>query len=343
MKNLHAKDAIKYQVVELCGLFGVSKQAYYKYDELAAAHARASEAFALEYTLKVRSKDHGIGGVKVWGMYAEYFKEVPHLGRDAFLALLDAHGLMIRIRFKKPHTTDSTHGLPTYPNIVKDLIPTRPNQLWVSDLTYIAIWLNKTEYIFCYLTLIMDAYTKEIVGYSVGPSLEAKYSVVALKMALKRLEGIPPEDIDLIHHSDRGIQYVSEEYTKILKASNIRISMTETGDPKDNAEAERLNNTIKNELWKGVRFTSMKEVIDNLCDTVDFYNNERPHMSLDLKTPAEAALGTGEIKKRWVSRRENAIKEKQRTTSSLLIPENSLPLSTNWQESPSGLFPSVNP
>ena len=326
-------------------MFGVSKQAYYKHDELAAARLRASEAFALEYALEVRSKDPGMGGVKIWNMYVKYFKDVPHLGRDAFLALLDAHGLKIRTRFRKPRTTDSTHGLPTFPNIVKDFIPTRPNQLWVSDLTYVVIWLSETEYTFCYLTLIMDAYTKEIVGYSVGPTLEAKYSIVALKMALKHLEDVPLEKIDLIHHSDRGVQYVSAEYTGMLKSNNIRISMTESGDPKDNAEAERLNNTIKNELWKDVRFTSIREVIDKLQDTVYFYNNERPHMSLDMKTPAEVAQGLGEIKKRWVSRRENAIKEKQRTATPLPIPEKSLPLLACCHGSPSssGRIPSVNP
>ena len=175
------------------------------------------------------------------------------------------------------------------------------------------------------------------MGWSVGPTLDTKYPIQALKMALKRLDG--QEVIDLIHHSDRGCQYASLQYIKLLKDNHIRISMTETGDPKDNAQAERINNTMKNELLKGIRFTCKEEVIDAVEQAVDFYNNERPHMSIDMMTPAMAAFCEGEIKKRWVSYREKAIREQQ---TALEIPGNSLPLPL-VQGSPSGLRPSVNP
>ena len=155
-------------------------------------------------------------------------------------------------------------------------------------------------------------------------------------MALKRISG--KKDIELIHHSDRGCQYASSDYIKLLNDNHIQISMTESGDPKDNAQAERINNTMKNELFKDIRFSRIAEVVAAVTHAVDFYNNERPHMSIDMMTPAEAAFCEGEIKKHWISYRERAIREKQ----ALEIPENSLPLSI-VQGSPSGLRPSVNP
>ena len=198
-------------------------------------------------------------------------------------------------------------------------------------------FIPQYHYIFCYLSLILDAYTEEIVGWSVGRTLETKYPVAALNMALKRIEG--KNDISLIHHSDRGCQYASSEYVQLLKEHNIRISMTETGDPKENAKAERINNTMKNELLKGKRFTNIQQVIDAVNKAVDFYNNERPHMSIGMMTPSKAAVYEGVLEKVWTSYRENAIKEKR---AALENPEKPLPLSIG-QGSPSGLRPPVNP
>ncbi len=161
------------------------------------------------------------------------------------------------------------------------------------------------------------------------------YPLNALKMALRRIEG--KNNIHLIHHSDRGCQYASSEYIKLLTDKHILVSMTESGDPKDNAQAERINNTMKNELLKGMRFTSIGEVIAAVARAVDFYNNERPHMSIDMMTPAMAALCEGKITKSWISHREEAVKKR-----ALEIPENRLPLSV-VQGSPSGLRPPVNP
>ena len=255
----------------------------------------AQRAFALQFIRDIRKKDPGIGGVKLWYMYQRDFQWNDPIGRDQFVDIINEYGLKVRLKVRKPRTTDSTHGLPTYPNIIKDFIPTAPNQLWVSDITYITIWLDEYTYIFCYLSLILDAYTEEIIGWSVGPTLETTYPVEALKMALKRIEG--KDNVQLIHHSDRGCQYASSEYVRLLQEHGIRISMTETGDPKDNAQAERINNTMKNELLKGKRFTDIEEVREAVVRSVDFYNNERPHMSIDMKTPAEAALCEGELTK----------------------------------------------
>jgi hypothetical protein len=167
----------------------------------------------------------------------------------------------------------------------------------------------------------MDAYSEEIVGWSVGPTLETAYPVEALNKALKRIEG--QKNIGLIHHSDRGCQYASQEYVSHLRQRGIRISMTESGDPKDNAQAERINGTMKNELLKGIVFHSIEEVETAVSDAVDFYNNERPHMSINMMTPAEAAGCSGEIDKRWTSYRLIAIKKRQ---EDLNIAENCLPL-----------------
>jgi transposase InsO family protein len=315
----------------------VTKQAYYKHDESKVLARVARESFALEYIRKIRAKDPGMGGCKIWKMYRRDFTGNNPLGRDLFEDIINKHNLKIRLKVRKPRTTDSTHGLPTYPNLVKDLIPTRPNQLWVSDITYITIWIDAYHYTFCYLSLILDAYTEEIVGWSIGPTLDTTYPIQALVMALKRIEG--QKNINLIHHSDRGCQYASTRYIKLLKDNNIRISMTETGDPKDNAQAERINSTMKNELLKNMRFSCIEEVIAAVGRAVNFYNDERPHMSIDMMTPAMAALCEGKIKKHWISYREKAIRAQQ---DALEIPENSLPL-TLVQGSPSGLRPSVNP
>ena len=297
----------------------------------------AQEAFALEYIRSVRAKDPGMGGKKLWFMYKRDFPEEASLGRDRFEAVIDKYGLKVRKRIRKPQTTDSSHGLYTYPNLVKEYVPLAANHLWVSDITYIVIWIDEDNYEFCYLSLILDAYTEEIVGYSVGPTLKTIYPMEALEMAFHRLND--GDGKNLIHHSDRGVQYASSDYIDRLKSRDIQISMTESGDPKDNAQAERINNTIKNELLKGCRFTNIEQVRQAVSAAVEFYNTERPHMSIDMKTPAEASLCTGELVKRWRSYRLLAIK---RQREGLIIPANVLPLPV-CQGSPSGLRPPVYP
>lgn len=175
----------------------------------------------MEYIKCIRLKDPGIGGIKLWHMYRRDFKRNDPIGRDWFADIIDRYNLKVRLKVRKPRTTDSSHGLPTYPNLTKDFIPTDPNQLWVSDITYIVIWLDDIHYMFCYLSLIMDAYTEEIIGWSVGPTLETTYPLEALKMALKRIKG--KQGIRLIHHSDRGCQYASSEYIKLLNDNHILI------------------------------------------------------------------------------------------------------------------------
>ena len=322
-------------MTELCGLFGVSKQAYYKYDDDAALAKASREEFALQYVKDTHKLDPGMGISKIWEMYRREFSCDHPIGRDRFCRIANENGQKVRLRIAKPRTTDSTHGLPVYPNLIKSYIPTAANQLWVSDITYIVIMDDDHHYHFCYLSLILDAYTEEIVGWSVGPTLDTQYPIEALRMALGRIEG---KDVNIIHHSDRGCQYASKEYVTMLREHGIQVSMTESGDPKDNAQAERINNTMKNELLMDKVFRSIGEVIAAVALAVDFYNNRRPHMSVGMKTPAEAAESTGDRDMKWKSYRFEAIKSR----NNLDIPENCLPLPA-CQGSPSGLRPPVNP
>jgi hypothetical protein len=217
-------------VSPLCKLFGVTRQAYYKYDGSALMECVAREGFALEYMREIREKDPGIGILKLWYMYRRLFGPDHAVGRDRFGDIAERYGLKIRKKRRKPKTTDSRHGLPTYPDLTKELIPSRPNELWVSDITYITVGTD-TWYRFCYLSLIMDAYTEEVIGWAVGDTLEAKLALEALRKALVRMEGGGPRARP-IHHSDRGCQYASAEYVDMLRKSGVEISMTESGNPR---------------------------------------------------------------------------------------------------------------
>lgn len=296
-------------MTDICKLFGYSKQAYYKYDDSLLQEMLIREKVALEYVLRIRKDDPGIGCKKLFQMYKKEFFGESTLGREHFEHLLSSYGLMLRVSKNKPMTTDSRHGLPTYPNKVWSIIPMRANQIWVSDITYIKIWDDQQLglYHFCYLAIITDAYSKMVVGYAVGETLDTIYPLEALHMALRNL----PPDFDysgLIHHSDRGVQYASYQYIRVLKSRGIVISMTENGNPKHNAIAERINNTIKNEFFSRLQFTSLQQVKDEVAKAVLFYNMLRPHLSLNGMTPMEAASQIGEIPKMWYSYRENAIK-----------------------------------
>ena len=159
----------------MCRLLGVSKQAYYKHEDK-LVYRLAREAFVVEFVKEIRRKAPGMGGCKLWQMYNRRFGEKWHVGFNRFYDILECHGLKLRRRRRRALTTDSRHGLPFYPNLVKELIPDAPCQLIVSDITYIVYGTNPGTgaYSFCYLSLVTDYYTKEIVGYSVGETLETR-------------------------------------------------------------------------------------------------------------------------------------------------------------------------
>lgn len=184
---------------------------------------------------------------------------------------------MLTLRKKySTRTTNSLHRFYKYKNIIKDVEVTRPNQVWVSDITYI-----RTVKGFCYLALVTDMYSRKIVGYNLSNSLELAGCVRALKKALKQ----PGERSSLIHHSDRGIQYCSNVYTQILKKNNIAISMTEENHCYENALAERVNGILKDEFYLDQTFTDVAHAKRATKNAINLYNEIRLHLSLDFKTP----------------------------------------------------------
>lgn len=308
MRRLYAQCPGRYTIAELCGLFGKSKQAYYKYNEDVELRRIALEDFAIQYMREVRAKDPGIGGLKIWIMYRREFGAAASIGRDRFCDIFDRLGLKVKRRRRGVRTTDSNHDNPLYPNLVKALIPLRFGEVMVGDITYIPLTDSVTgERTFCYASLLLDSYSKVLLGYSVGETLSSVYPIEALEMGLEVLMSF---NVDLslsIHHSDRGTQYTSVEYVRILKQHHVKISMTESGNPKDNPEAERINGTLKNELFKGMVFNDIEQVREAMHKAVLFYNHERPHCSIEMHTPMEAVACTGRFKRAWVSYRENAI------------------------------------
>lgn len=212
------------------------------------------------------------------------------IGRDAMFGLLAQNGLLIRKRKRKGcSTTQSKHRFKKYPHSCKGFIPIAANQLWVSDITYIHM-----GYDFCYLSLITDAYSHKIVGFYVSEDLSAQGPLKALKMALASNKAIN----NLIHHSDRGVQYCCDAYVKLLKDNGIKISMTENGDPLENALAERLNGILKSELLEE-NYPSIEAVQQAVAIACSTYNYLRPHGSINNLKPADAHQLTGEIQKTW--------------------------------------------
>ena len=214
-------------------------------------------------------------------------------GRDAFIEILRKNGLMVHIRRRRRYkTTDSNHHYRKYPNLIKDVVPYRPNQIWVSDITYI-----ETGEGVCYLSLITDAYSHKIVGWSLGPTLETIYPIEALRMALETIDNETASR--LIHHSDRGCQYCSDAYVSELKQHGISISMTQSGDPLENAIAERANGIIKSEWLYKMTIPTRSVCKEELTRIIDFYNTQRPHMSIGWQTPDKVHIQYGEQRRCW--------------------------------------------
>ncbi len=186
------------------------------------------------------------------------------MGRDALFDLLSSNHLLVRKRKRRIQTTQSFHWLRKYPNLIREFIPTGPNQLWVSDITY---WKINGGHV--YISFITDAYSHKIVGFHLAETLEAVESVQALKMALSGFFMEPGGHFQLIHHSDRGVQYCSYEYVKLLQDNNIKISMTENGDPLENALAERVNGILKDEYLNDIPVTSIEEARKVLTKSVE--------------------------------------------------------------------------
>ena len=272
----------------ICALFGKTRQAYYQ--RLGYQYQEAAEESIILDLIAELRKDMGrMGGRKLWHEINEAHPKM--ISRDKLFDILDKYHLKVHRRKRTVRTTWSESWLHRFPNLVKDLILTAANQVWVSDITYI-----ETETGFVYLHLVTDAYSKKIMGWGLSPSLHADATISALQMAIRNagcdLKG-------LIHHSDRGCQYCCEKYVKLLQNNGIEISMTQDGDPRDNAIAERLNGILKTEWLYDDHFIGFDDAYRRVAEVINLYNNKRPHLSLNYKTPAEAHLETGEQKRVW--------------------------------------------
>ena len=211
-----------------------------------------------------------------WLLKRKFKSEGLKVGRDKLFEILRKNKMLITKKRKYVQTTNSKHWLKKYPNLTVGIKVSRPEQIWVSDITYIAM-----EKGFCYLSLITDAYSRRIMGYDISNSLSTAGSLRALEMALrsKKYSG------SLLHHSDRGLQYCSNEYTGLLRKNKIEISMTERSDPYENALAERMNRTIKEEFLLTEKFKDISLAEKTVKETVKIYNSKRPHMSCSMLTP----------------------------------------------------------
>lgn len=274
----------------MCGLFGYSRQAYYKKEKQQVKKALEQEV-VLELIKKVRKKKPRCGTRKLYLELKDDFEILNvNIGRDKLFNLMRANNLLVRKRKNYTKTTNSHHWLKKYPNIAKDIDPKRPNQLWVADITYI-----RTNTGFVYLYLITDAYSRKIVGWYLSDDLLADSATKALEMALEA-ETIIGE---LIHHSDRGIQYCSSKYVTILEQENIKISMTENSDPLENAIAERINGILKDEWINDMKIDGLADGIQKVGNIIEIYNTDRLHSSIDMLTPVQAHQMIGELKRHW--------------------------------------------
>jgi len=277
----------------LCELFGFTRQAWYD-NKKRQSGRQMEEVFILKQVKELRKEHKRMGAEKLHRLMGPALQEHNiKYGRDKFYFLLREHGLLVRRRRRGPKTTHSKHFFRKYPNLIKDAGIMSSGRLWVSDITYI-----RTEKGFVYLSLVTDAYSRKIVGWCLWHDLTSEGALNALKMAISG-EGVKQ---NLIHHSDRGIQYCCTDYVNYLKGSNISISMTENGDPYENAIAERVNGILKNEYDLNETYPDYHAALEATKVAVYKYNNKRPHRSVDFMLPVDAHKESGPLKKHWKKR-----------------------------------------
>jgi transposase InsO family protein len=301
-----------YRIDALCRLFGKSRQAYYERSNYSAVMS-VEEDIILGMVREVRKDFPRMGGRKLL-IYLKPQFEARHIhtGRDAFFELLYRNFLLVRKRRNRRKTTFSKHWMHKYPNLIRGYTPESPNRLWVSDITYIDM-----EDDTAYLSLVTDAYSHKIVGWNLSRTLRSAGAFSALKMALKHLTGKQPE---LIHHSDRGSQYCCGLYVKLLTRRKIQISMTESGDPRENAIAERINGILKTEWMDAGKPGSWPETLAFVGKIIDLYNNQRPHQSIGYMVP-ELIHQTGwKTERKWKNYYRQSIESFQQGNSASATP-----------------------
>ena len=271
------REERKETLISSCGLFGVNRQVYYR-SKRAFEKRQETASKVVGMVVEVRQQMPRIGTRKLYYLLQDQLNDIG-VGRDKLFAILKANHMLIKPKRSYRITTDSHHWYRKHKNLIESVTPVRPEQIWASDITYIGNNGNHR-----YLALVTDTYSKKIVGYDLSSSLGADGAIRALKMGLKQRSY---KEKELIHHSDRGIQYCCDDYQKSLARKKVKCSMTESYDPYANAVAERVNGILKQEFELeeyNVKLPVMKELIKN---SVDIYNKKRPHYSCHMKTPEQ--------------------------------------------------------
>ncbi len=272
-------------------MFGVKRQSWYFYKNR-QEKILFKEEVLMKLVLEKRKIMPRIGSKKLLFLFEDEIKmHGIKIGRDKFFSFMRENNLLISKKRKYTKTTNSYHRYHKYSNLIKGLNLTASNQLYVSDITYIRL-----EGGFGYLSLITDAYSRKIVGHKLHKNLSREGCIYALQKALVDLS----EKTNIIHHSDRGVQYCSDEYVKILESNHFSISMTENGDPRENAIAERVNGILKDEFNLDQTYKNFKEAELQINSSIDIYNNQRPHLSLNNQTPMQVHnIQEGSLNKLW--------------------------------------------
>jgi putative transposase len=279
-----------YSVGYYCKLFGKSRQAFYV--QMKEKDDKGlQDAVVLKLVAEIRQDLPRCGTDKLHYMLKGAFEAHDiKLGRDGLYTLLGRYGLLVRHRNRRPHTTNSNHHYRRYPNLIRELSVNRAGKLWVSDITYLRLHSG-----FCYLSIITDAYSHKIVGYKLHPTLHSQGAIDALLMAAKDVK----KTSTLIHHSDRGIQYCCNDYVAMTAYFGIALSMTEKGDPYENAIAERVNGILKYEHGLKETFAGFASAQKAVDDAVSNYNQIRIHDSCNRLTPIMAHEQQGILRKYW--------------------------------------------
>ncbi len=265
---------MKLKVGNICSLYDKTKQAFYK--KIISSEKKVDHSEILNLVKRIRAKQPKIGGRKLFKIIDRVYKQELNMGRDKFFELLRDAKLLVEKKRSFVRTTNSKHPFYKHKNKIKDLQITHRNQVWVSDITYL-----ETMNGFVYLSLLTDLFSRKIVGYHLAKTLQVEGSIKALQMALSSLSSGEKG----IHHSDRGSQYCCKAYTDILESKGFEISMTEENHCYENSVAERVNGILKDEFLLNLKFIEFESAKKSVQQSIEIYNSERPHFSLNYNTP----------------------------------------------------------
>lgn len=276
MKTVPKARNTKASLSETCNCFGLKRDAFYKLQKR-SVRRQMVDYKVVDLVRQERKDLPRVGTRKLHQLLLPVLEEEQlKIGRDKLFNILREHKMLIGRKKASCRTTNSYHRFYKYSNLIRDIVVSKPNQVWASDITYI-----RTIKGFCYLALITDMYSRKIVGYDISNSLELSGCLRALNKALYKVKSTK----GLVHHSDRGIQYCSNQYVNVLKRNNIRISMTEENHCYENALAERVNGILKDEFYLDQCFFSEQHAKRATKNAIKLYNNKRLHLSLGYKTP----------------------------------------------------------